>query len=164
LRIFRALTSPLKKIGYGQTKGKNMGIESEKEAPVTELKELVLPNTDSGILIRRGLELKKQEYSDRIAAGDKPWFKEPDFRKRHDEYPEFRDLNYKFFLIKELTDGELGEKMPVGWAFEQLEKTVGTVDEETFKNAFFTIHMFITGELPLPNSAEIAASLALSPA
>jgi len=148
----------------GKRKDKNMGIESEKEAPVIELKELVLPNTDSGILIRRGLEIKKKEYGDRIAAGDKPWFKEPDFHKRHDEYPEFRDLNYKFFLIKELLDGELGEKMPVKWAFEQLEKTVGTVDEEKFRNALLTIHLFITGELPLPNSAEIAASLALSPA
>jgi hypothetical protein len=141
-----------------------MGIESEKEAPVTELKELVLPITDSGILIRRGLEIKNKEYGARLAAGDKPWFKEPDFHKRHDEYPEFRDLNYKFFLIKELLDGEPGERMRVEWAFEQLGKTVGTVNEETFKNAFLTIHMYITGELPLPDSAETATSPAPSPA
>lgn len=133
-----------------------------EDTNTVELTELVSPRDPR---IRHGLELKKQEYSDRLEDRTQPWYKEPSFQKRHDEYVDFRSTLYKHFLVKELSDSmETDGKVPVAWASAELEKTVGTVDEETLKNAFLTVRMYLTGELPLPNSAEIAASHALSPA
>ena len=139
-----------------------MEIESTEETVVVNVTTLESPSADS--IIRQGLKIKKEQYSKRLDDRNEPWFRERIFAKRHIGYEKFRDLNYKHFLAKLLLDAEYGEIITIGSALEELWKIVGIVDWETFQNAFFTIHMYLTGELQLPEAVETVTSLALSPA
>lgn len=125
-----------------------MEIQLLEETDVVKVTTLEPPPVGSSI--HRGLEIKEKDYSNRLGDKNEPWFHVFDFRKRHVGWEKFRDLNYKYFLVKWLLKAKSGEGLTADEALNELWKIVGIVDFEIFKNAFLTIHMYLTGQLPLP--------------
>jgi hypothetical protein len=124
----------------------------EDTETVPELTEFVSPIDPK---IRRGFEMKFEEYSRRLRGKGELWEKVPDFKQRHAEFIDFRYVRYKHSLVQALLQRKPGEIINIGNEFMRLETILEakeeTVDEEVFKNCCVAIYQYSIGELELPS-------------